>query len=411
MSSKINVLWVIDHVCYDGSLHGGGRLYWNLVPQFDSERFNVIPCIMRATDEIREVFKNAPVPVRILDKGKYDVTTLWTLIRLIRQENIHVMHLHCYGASIFGRIASVITGVPCIIHDYDTAIYFPYPPYLWLADRMLRGVAKRAIAASPMVKDYFINRRRVPANKINMAFHAIPPRKFAPVSAERTAQVRKSLGIEDGKMVVGTVTKLGPERGNKFLLRTAANVLGRADNAVFVVVYKPTVFHRAPDERYIDVSKIEDEDRIEALKELAAELGIQDRVLFVEEDQNNVDDLTGAFDLFVAPFLSLRFSSVNILEAMAMAKPVIATDIGEQQEIIENGRNGYLVPVGEVQAFADRIVEVISNPGEMRRMSNQARTMSHQYSAEGYINKLQDWYTEMALGSRKAKALKLGETN
>ena len=88
---RLNVLWAIDHVCYDDSLHGGGRLYWNVLPRFDSERFRVVPCMLRATDTIRKVFTQSPVPVRILDKAKFDPTTLNTFIRLIKDEQIHVM--------------------------------------------------------------------------------------------------------------------------------------------------------------------------------------------------------------------------------------------------------------------------------------------------------------------------------
>src|SRR6185295_14838724 len=95
----LNVLWAIDHVCYDGSLHGGGRLYWNLLPEFSPQRVRVVACLLRASDEIRSLFQASPVPVRILDKGKYDPTTLVTFLRLIRRERIDVMHLHCYGAS------------------------------------------------------------------------------------------------------------------------------------------------------------------------------------------------------------------------------------------------------------------------------------------------------------------------
>ena len=78
--SRINVLWVIDHVCYDGQLHGGGRLYLNVIPHFDSERFHIVPCLLRAEQEIRDLFKNAPAKVRVLDKGKHDPSTLWTFL-------------------------------------------------------------------------------------------------------------------------------------------------------------------------------------------------------------------------------------------------------------------------------------------------------------------------------------------
>src|SRR4030095_5690572 len=122
----------------------------------------------------RDGFATSPVAVRILDKGKFDPTTLRTFLRLIREENIQVMHLHCYGASTFGRLASLITGVPAIIHDYDTEVYFPYPWYLRVADRLLAPTTPGAIAASPMVRDFLTRKRKNDRERIQMMFHAIP---------------------------------------------------------------------------------------------------------------------------------------------------------------------------------------------------------------------------------------------
>ena len=405
--SRINVLWVIDHVCYDGDLHGGGRLYWNVLPRFDEGRFNVVPCMLRADDQIRRVFESSAVPVRILDKGKHDLTTLWALLRLIKEEKIDVMHLHCYGSSIFGRLAGLITGVPCILHDYDTAIYFPYPWYLWVADRALSSMTRRAVAASPMVRDYFINRRQIDESKISMAFHAIPSEKFVPVSKERVLKIKEGLGIDEGSRVVGTVTKLGPERGNRHLLRAASEVLRVMPDVVFLLAYSPTVFHRLPDRNYVDLSEAEKEDSVSDLEAQAKELDIEKNIRLIESP-DNVGELIAAFDLFIAPFLGQRFSSVNVLEAMAIGKPVIATDIGEQREIVKNGVNGFLVPRWDVSGLATKILDVLTHPQELARLSRQARASAEQYGVDGYVRRLERWYEELAV-KPAAGELKVGE--
>lgn len=392
--SRINVLWIIDHVCYDGSLHGGGRLYWNIVPRFDPKRVRVVPCLLRASDEVRELFKNAEAPIRILDKGKFDPSTVSTILRLIRDEDIHVMHLHCYGAATFGRLAGLISGVPCIIHDYDTAVYFPYPWYLWLADRLLSPLTRRAIAASPMVRDYFIERRGVPSSKIMTAFHAVPAEKYAPVSPDQVIAARSALGIDPSAAVIGTVTKLGPQRGNKYLLEAAARVLDSRPDAMFVINYKPTIYHRAPDARYVDPLAADQEDRISDLEAKATELGIQDSVRFVEEE-DDVAAVMRAFDLFVAPFLSARFSSVNLLEAMAMGKPVIASDLGEQKEIIEGGDGGFLVKPGDVGGLAERILNVVSDAEGRGRLGRAARKTAEHHSVDAYVRRLESLYQEL----------------
>jgi glycosyltransferase involved in cell wall biosynthesis len=97
----------------------------------------------------------------------------------------------------------------------------------------------------------------------------------------------------------------------------------------------------------------------------------------------------------VAPFLSRRFSSVSLLEAIAMCKPVIATDLGECHEIVKNGINGYLVPPGDVNELARKILRLLKEPRELALMSQQARAESQQYSARTCARTLENLYMDL----------------
>src|SRR5688572_15508196 len=108
MTRPINVLWLIDHVCYDGSLHGGGRLFMNLVPHFDARRVRVFPYFLRASDEVQRLFAAANHPVINLNKSKYDPRALMTLANVCRSQEIDVMHLFCYASSTFGRLLGMM---------------------------------------------------------------------------------------------------------------------------------------------------------------------------------------------------------------------------------------------------------------------------------------------------------------
>lgn len=392
---RINVLWMIDHVCYDGNLHGGGRLYWNLLHQFDPDRFRIIPAMLRANDTIRQVFADSPVPVKILDKAKFDPTTLFSFLKLIQEENIQVMHLHCYASSTFGRLTSLLTGVPAIIHDYDTEVYFPYPSYLSIADRLLSPTTQGAIAASPMVKQFLIQKRKIDPNKIRMLFHGIPMEKFEPVSPEAIAAVRRSLAVTEETRIVGTFTKLGPQRGTEILLQAVKEVLKGFPNVVFMIVYQVTRLHRLPSKAYVEVTQAKIDQEIAALQTLARSLGIENNVQFVEWPQD-IDPWIAACDFVVAPFLSDRFSSVYLLEAMAKGKPVIATKLGEQQEIIQEGQNGYLIEPGKSTDLADKILTCLNTPALLATLSHQAPQTAQQYSVKQYIQNLEDWYTKLA---------------
>jgi glycosyltransferase involved in cell wall biosynthesis len=404
---RLNVLWVIDHVCYDGSLHGGGRLFWNVLPRFDAEQFRVLPCLLRATEPIREVFDKSPVPVRILDKAKFDPTTLWTFLRLIKDEQIDVMHLHCYASSTFGRLAGWLKGIPTVIHDYDTEVYFPYPAYLRIADQWLAPMTQGAIAASPMVREFLIHKRHMTADRIRLMLHAVPMEIYTPVTPDQISRARAHLGVGAGARIVGTVTKLGPQRGNDILLRAAREVLISYPQAIFLLIYKPTYFHRLPNSKHVPISQADRDHDIAELDKLARELGIERQVRFVE-GSDDVDHLMAACEFIVAPFLSERFSSVHLVEAMAMGKPLVTTNIGEQREFVHDGATGYLVAPGEVQALAERMIHLLMHPEEQNRMGRQARIQAEQYSVEAYAQTLQHLYADLA--ERKSLVRREGAT-
>lgn len=393
---KINVLWAIDHVCYDGSLHGGGRLFWNILDRFDGDRFRIFPYMLRANDTLRSLFADAPVPVKILDKGKFDPTTLNSFLQIIKENNIQVMHLHCYASSTFGRLAGWLKGIPTIIHDYDTEVYFPYPSYLKLADWLLAPTTDKAIAASPMCKGFLMKKRNIDQSKIKMMFHAIPPEKFARIKSEHRAALCSQLGLNPKTQVLGTVTKLGPQRGNELLIEAFSKVATQSDS-VLVIVYKLTRFHRLPNKKYVEVAQADLDNTVNRLYQLAENLGIKERVHLIEWS-DNIAEWASILDIFIAPFLSERFSSVHLLEAMAQGQPVIATDLGEAREIVRDGENGYLVPPGDVDALAAKALNLLQ-PDTLAAFAEQARLTAEQYSIQSYVEKLQALYTELVINS------------
>lgn len=395
--TKINVLWAIDHVCYDGSLHGGGRLFWNILDRFDGDRFRIFPYMLRANDTLRSLFAAAPVPVKILDQGKFDPTTLNSFLQIVKENNIQVMHLHCYASSTFGRLAGWLKGIPTIIHDYDTEVYFPYPSYLKLADWLLAPTTDKAIAASPMCQQFLMQKRNIDQSKIKMMFHAIPPEKFAGIKSEPRAALRSQLGLNPETKVLGTVTKLGPQRGNELLIEAFSKVATTQPDSALVIVYKLTRFHRLPNKKYVEIAQADLDNAVNRLHQLAAKLGIKERVHLIEWS-DNVAQWASILDIFIAPFLSERFSSVHLLEAMAQGQPVIATDLGEAREILQDGENGYLVPPGDVDALAAKALNLLQ-PDILAAFAEQARLSAEQYSIQSYVEKLQALYTELVINS------------
>ncbi len=397
--AQLNVLWLIDHVCYDGNLHGGGRLFMNLAPAFDAQDVKIHPFFLRSSEQVREVFEDAPLPVTDLAKGKYDPTTLLTLNRLCRRERIDVMHLFCYASSTFGRIVGSLRGVPTVIHDFDTQIYFPYPLYLKVLDRALASSTGHALAASPMCRDYMRDKRRVPADRISILPHAIPASRFETAARLDRAAARRALGWQESPVVFAAVTKLGPDRGNEYLLRSFARVAAERPEARLVIVHKPTYYHYVPKE-YQDIAWIRDPEHMSRkLEELVAELGIGDRVELIES-LDQPDLYLAAADVLVVPFLHERFSSVHLLEGLAHGRPAIATNLGEQAELVTDGREGLLVPPGDEAALAAAMVRLANDRPAREAMGRAAAALAKSCSVEESVRRLSEMYR--ALAERRA---------
>jgi glycosyltransferase involved in cell wall biosynthesis len=398
--SRLNVLWCTDHCCYDGILHAGGRLFENVIPRFDPERFQIFPCMIRASDAVRALFEAGPLDVNIFDRNRFDFRTVGTFVRLIRKHKIDVLHLHCYGTSVYGRLAGMWAGVPRIIHDYDTDFYFPYPWYLGEIDRVLAPFTDGAIASNPLVREFTIQRRHVSPERVRLMFHPVLDDRYAPVPEERVREMREKLDVPAGARIVGALTKLAPERGNELLLEAAKQVVAEHPEAIFLFVYSPTEFHRLP--RGYDPSKqlIGRDRNREALETRARELGISKNVRFFETVDVPVE-VEAALDVSVAPWLSERFSVARLLDALPKGAPLVAADVGEPRAIVEHGVNGFLVePTAE--ALAAKVSLLLADRELHARLSEGARRSAQRYHIDTFVRSLEDWYTELAKKKRRA---------
>jgi glycosyltransferase involved in cell wall biosynthesis len=389
----LNVLWLIDHVCYDGSLHGGGRLFMNLMPQFDERRVKIHPYFLRASQEVREVFAAAGHPAKTLDYGKFDPLSPFKLSALCRKHDIDVMHLFCYAASTFGRMVGVAKGIPTVVHDFDTQVYYPYPPYLKVLDRLLAKSTGHALAASAVCKDYMRDVRKVPGDRIEVLYHAIPQSQLQAQAQIDRSKARAELGLGD-EPVFCAVTKLGPERGNETLLAAFAEVLRSEPRAKLFIVYKPTLYHRLPKEYdSIDWVRNPDEMRARIDREIAR-LGLGDSVRMVESLEHP-EIYYAACDVMVAPFENVRFSSVNLVEGMAYGRPHVVTRIGEPLDLVERYAGGVAVPVGDSHAMASEMLKLARDRQLLATLSENARRGAADLTVNAAADRLATLYESL----------------
>ena len=396
-TQPLNVLWLIDHVCFDGSLHAGGRLYMNVFPRVDPNRVKIYPYFLNASDAVIRVFDQVKHPVVNLAWSKYDVLSPIKVGQLVRRHKIDVMHLFCFGASAFGRVASIWNRVPAVIHEFDTPTYGPYPTAFKVADRLLAGRTSYALAASTHCRDFVHEQRFVPKDKIEVLYHAVPPEKFEVARSLTRQAARQELGWDADRFVFLTVTKLGPDRGNETLLEAFAEVRKQIPNAHLCIVYRPTLYHRVP-VKYQHISWVTDPKAMRArIDEIIVKLGLRQCVTLVEmEAPERHEPYFAASDVLVAPFESELFSSVNLVEAMVFGLPHVVTDLGEPADIVNRWGAGVKVAPKSSPALAEAMVGLARNYALRQALSQKARTAALDFGVDAVAERLTVLYTQVA---------------
>ena len=368
---KMNVLWLVDHLGYNNAMHGAGMYYLNTIPVFDKMKFNIILGVLREEEYLVNYFTDKNINIRILKRGKFSPMTLVDILRIAKEEHIQLIHAHGYGAANFGRIAGMIRGIPTIVHAHDDDRY--YPLYQNLADRLLRNHTDKALAVSESVKKSCINKRHIGKDRTFVIHNGIPLRDFVPPEGERVQKERKRLGIESDFKVFGTVAKLREEKGTRYLIESAAKVLGIFPKTNLLIAG--------------------DGPLLEELKKLSEKLGISDRVLFAGF-RNDIPVILSIIDIFVIPSIT-EGSPLALLEAMAMGKPIVATNVGGIVEILRDGETGLLVPSKDPEAIAEKIVHLLRNEAESRKLGLRAREEGKKYDIRSHVQKLAVHYDEL----------------
>jgi glycosyltransferase involved in cell wall biosynthesis len=374
----LNVLQVCDHLGWEGSrMHGVKRLFAWMIPRFDRARFRVSLVSLRRRDLSEETLDALGIDIRYLGRSKFDPFTLPALLKIVDEQQIDILHLHGYGATTFGRLVGAWRGIPTIVHEHANLTSTPW--YQKVADRLLASYTDIAIAVSKSTADFVINARLIPASKVKVVYLGVPLSEFSRErSPEEVAAARAELGIAPGEFAVGTITRLHESKGNAYLIDAAAHVATERPAARFFLVGEGPL--------------------LSGLQEQATALGLGDRFVFAGF-RRDVPATLSAFDLSVFPSL-WEGTPLTAFEALAMGKPIVATDADGLLDILTPGYDALIVPSRDAVALADRIVWAMDHAEEMARLAANARQTGRQYDIDLFVRRMEQLYALLHAESR-----------
>jgi glycosyltransferase involved in cell wall biosynthesis len=373
----VPVLHVCDKFGVRGSsIHGVSRLFSWWFPRYDPSRFEVSLCGLKDPEPATKWLGGQGIPVHHLGRGRFDPRILGDLVALARARKARILHVHGYAAADFGRLAARAAGAKLVLHEHFADPRMP--AYQALADRLLRARTDAAIAVSRSTRDFLVNERSVPADRVRVIWNGAPLDEFAPVPRERALKVRRDLALPEHALVVGTIGRLNAQKGHRFLLDAAALLLPRRPEARVLVAG--------------------DGDLMVDLRRQATELGLADRVVFAGH-RTDVPDLLGALDVFCISSL-YEGTPLALFEAMAAGKAVVSTSVDGCREVLEDGVTGLLVPPGDAASLAGALDRVAADAALRDGLGRRALEASKRYDVKTCVEEMQRLYDEVLAGGR-----------
>ena len=266
-----------------------------------------------------------------------DSLAFYDLFKLCRKERFDIVHTHTSKGGFLGRIAARLAGVPIVIHTVHGFSFNEFTPRLKTGiyvglEKIASHFCDTMISVTDQHRLMGVEKGITKPDKIVTIHNGIKSKKFEEMIPNDS--MREGLGFSKGNIIIGTVGRLTPEKGQMYLVKAIPNVVEKYPLAHFIF--------------------IGDGPYESGLKSLASKLAIRKHCSFLGF-RRDVPDLLSCIDVFVQP--SPREGlSITLLEAMAAKKPVIASDITGNQEVIDSGINGILCEPMSHTALAESLI-------------------------------------------------------
>jgi len=339
MAERIRTL----HVNTDRTFRGGEQQVMLLMRGL-VERGHEAALVARPGAELARRAAGAGFPVRpIRVRGDLDPLAFVLLCAALRDADCDVVHTHTGHAQVLGVWASRLTGVGRrvvsrrVVSDIGATV---------LSRLKYRCGVDRYVAISEAVKAKLVD-SGVGPGRIAVVNSAVEAERFEQ-APDRSAELRRELGIPEGAPVVGTVGALCPAKGFAHFVDAVPLVRRERPEARFVLVGDGEL--RAPLERH------------------AARLGLGRDVLIFAGWRGDVPELLRLFDVFVSSSVREGLGTA-VLQALAAGRGVVVTDAGGLPEIVRDGESGLVVPAGRPDALARGIVRALNAPDLRARMA------------------------------------------
>ncbi len=308
----------------------------------------------------------------------YDLLTFLSLFLFLLKEKPGIVHTHTSKAGFLGRLAAKLAAVPLIIHTPHGHVFSGYfgqfkTKMFIILERLATRMTDRIVALTNSEKEDYIKLRIADEDKVVVIHSGVDLAKFQDLAESEIAKIKSELGLAENSLVVGTAGRLVPVKGPEFLVEAARDVVSKHPETVFIFAG--------------------DGQLRQDLERRASKLGLTANIIFTGWRQD-VARMIATFDIFVLPSLNEGMGRV-LVEAMALGKPIVASDRGGIKDLVVQGKNGFLVPARNPRLLAKHIQILIEDKEKRTGMAREGKKMAPRFSSDLMMTKIASLYEEL----------------
>ncbi|HEQ98434.1 MAG TPA: glycosyltransferase [candidate division Zixibacteria bacterium] len=370
-SRKYNILLYTE----TSGIGGAEKVLLDLATNLDRELYEVYVVLHRSRWLHEQLDKNG-IPVEIIPSRKsWDIRFIRNFMKHCRKIQADLIHSHLFGANLYAGLAGRMLRLPVIATVHNEYIMpGSNVRHLRLKNFIIRNFAKKIVLVADYMKEDYIEKGHYSHARLKTIYNGIDLKDR--LSAEEKASARQELGFSKDDVLIGNVANFRAPKGHNYLIQAAARVVERIPHARFLLVGEGTGELRKDAEKQIE------------------SLGLMDNVLLLGF-RTDVEDLLKVFDIFVLSSISEGLP-LSIVEAMGAGLPIVATDVGGLPELVEKGRNGYLVPPRDPEKLAALLLELLGDDELRVSMGRASREIAeNKFSIDRMIGQYQDLYQEL----------------
>jgi len=370
---------LIAHVIYRLDVGGLENGLVNIINGLPEGKFrHAIICLTDYTDFQKKIRPEVEL-IALHKQPGHDIGLYWRLFktfRRLRPDIVHTRNLAALEAQVPAWLARIKRRVHGL-HGWDASAADAVNSRHLKLYQLINPLIQRYIALSNELEEFLLGQVVVKETKCTKICNGVDTERFVPVD-NASKEILPQGFLPEGALLVGTVGRMETVKDQLLLVNGFIELLQR----------EPELKQR------LRLMLVGDGSMKESIAQRINEAGIG-QLVWMTGSRNDVPELMAALDVFVLPSKAEGISN-TILEAMATALPVVATDVGGNAQLVVDGETGFIIPSEAPTVLADKLQQYVTDSVLLERHAKASRLrVEQQFSLVHMINQYQTVYEEL----------------